>query len=184
MAEGSYGREAVASLVETLTTENFIGGKTVVILAGYRKNIDQLMKVNQGLKSRFETWVPFPDWTADRATDFVLEKIEIAGFSYSGVREILFRGLSALIPRPGWGNGRDANTMVNKILRHRDIRVARHGVSGQPTEILPQDFQHAVDDFLEARAESVGTEVYERENLDQGKFIRFLMSFFFVFFFF
>jgi AAA+ superfamily predicted ATPase len=155
MGEGSYGREAVAQLVEMLTTEHFMGGKSVVILAGYKDDIDAMMTTNEGLKSRFETWVPFENWSSDRSAIFVLEQIRKAEFEVNKqdeAKKILSEAFEILTNRPGWGNGRDALTMFKKIIRCRDIRVARGGDKGG---ISDEDFKVGAREFLESRAEAV-----------------------------
>lgn len=49
-------------MVQILTEPQFLG-KMVVILAGYEHQVDELLTVNPGLKSRFSQRLMFPDFT-------------------------------------------------------------------------------------------------------------------------
>lgn len=162
MGDGSYGREAVAQFVEMLTTEHFIGGKTVVILAGYKHDIDSMMSTNEGLKSRFETWVHFENWNGEKSADFVLEQASNNGFAFENVKRakiILTNAFKELIERPGWGNGRDATTMYKKVLRQRDLRVAKD--HGAPKAIIIEntDIEQAAEEFLASRSKDIAVDM-------------------------
>ena len=129
-----------------------------------------MMLTNEGLKSRFETWVPFEDWTSERAADFVLKQATAKEFKLVNEEKcskILEKGFEKLRKRPGWGNGRDSNTMLNKILRHRDIRVARNEkIHTRGLWLECEDFEKAVKEFLESRAVTVEAIERAEENLD------------------
>ena len=57
------------TLMENMTTSKF-EGNLVVILAGYRDEIEKLMDVNPGVRSRFDKRsVVFFSWTAEQATN-------------------------------------------------------------------------------------------------------------------
>ena len=58
-------------MVQLLTEPKF-QGKMVVILAGYETQIDELLQVNPGLRSRFSEKLNFPDFTAADACGLLL----------------------------------------------------------------------------------------------------------------
>jgi ATP-dependent Clp protease ATP-binding subunit ClpA len=108
LGEGSYGREAVSALVEMLTLPEHIGGKTVVILAGYHDEIHAMLDTNPGLKSRFQKFVQFENWTSERSAEFCLEllKKDFSITQSDEMLETLQRGFDDVLRRPGWANGR------------------------------------------------------------------------------
>lgn len=55
-----YGQEAVQALLKRMEDDR---ERLVVILAGYPKPIDRLLKSNPGLQSRFNRFFNFPDYT-------------------------------------------------------------------------------------------------------------------------
>lgn len=58
----SYGRECLTELTKALED---CRGDLVVIVAGYSKPMEKFFDSNPGLKSRFNTFIEFPDYTAD-----------------------------------------------------------------------------------------------------------------------
>jgi hypothetical protein len=58
LGEGPYGKEAVDELVDSITKPRFLN-KLVIILAGYDREINEMLDVNPGLSSRFAEAVDF-----------------------------------------------------------------------------------------------------------------------------
>ena len=57
-----YGREAIATLLKRMEDNR---GRLVVILAGYTNEIEQFIDSNPGLRSRFNRYIHFDDYTAE-----------------------------------------------------------------------------------------------------------------------
>lgn len=53
--------EALNEIVQIMTEPRFLN-KMVVVMAGYEAQLDELMTVNPGLKSRFSAKLHFPDF--------------------------------------------------------------------------------------------------------------------------
>ena len=60
--ENDYGREAIATLLKRMEDER---DRLVVILAGYTNEIEQFINSNPGLRSRFNRYVHFDDYTEE-----------------------------------------------------------------------------------------------------------------------
>ncbi|KAH9905797.1 hypothetical protein F4778DRAFT_679685 [Xylariomycetidae sp. FL2044] len=58
LADGGFATEAVNELVDSVTKERY-HKRLVIILAGYEKDINRLMSVNEGLTSRFPEVINF-----------------------------------------------------------------------------------------------------------------------------
>jgi hypothetical protein len=58
--------QVLDEIVQMLTEPKF-QGKMVVILAGYEAQVEDLLRVNPGLKSRFSEKLHFPDFTPEDA---------------------------------------------------------------------------------------------------------------------
>ena len=61
--DDSFSREAVDTLVRCLTAEEY--RDTVVIVAGYKAEVDQFMEVNPGLASRIPVEIEFQDYSPE-----------------------------------------------------------------------------------------------------------------------
>ncbi len=60
------------TLVGKLWEPEFKDGKTVVILAGYTKQMQQMLSGNPGLQSRFSTTLMFEDWSDKNMIDLIM----------------------------------------------------------------------------------------------------------------
>lgn len=65
--------EALNEIVQIMTEPRYMN-KMVVVMAGYEAQVDELMAVNPGLKSRFSEKLHFPDFgCADACKMFGME---------------------------------------------------------------------------------------------------------------
>jgi len=152
-----YGEEAMTKLLSMLTEEPYRDGKTVVILAGYCDQMHLMLQRNPGLKSRFAQVIEFPDWDAQKCTDFVLHKLlhEVFPVPYTLVEskdaltESLYRAFSVLRLRPGWANVRDVLNAIDLIESARDERVDAGGLmTGGDRVLLLRDCHLAMERFI------------------------------------
>lgn len=154
LAEGVYAAEAISELVDSLTKPRF-AGKIVVILAGYDENMNELLRVNKGLSSRFSEEVVFVNMGADDCWNFLQRNLTktgiVIGEEESGVLlpEIisLFRELSSLA---SWGNGRDLQTISKSIMAKSLIRNA-NSLSPDEPRVSLQEIRVYLSQFLAAR---------------------------------
>ena len=115
---GQYMQEAVDCLVGGLTSEEY-KGKLVVILAGYEHDIDEMLEVNAGLRSRFSEKMFFKDLSLDEAVEMfnngLLKAVGLTINSHAqeGVRDEVQR----LKEAPQFGNGRDMEHLVQRTFR-------------------------------------------------------------------
>lgn len=67
--------EVVDEICQILTEAKFMG-KMVVILAGYERQIEELLAIKSGLKSRFSERLFFPDFNATDAVQLLQQQLE------------------------------------------------------------------------------------------------------------
>ena len=118
--EGRFAQEAVSELVDAITKERF-ANKLVIILAGYDEDINQLMRVNPGLTSRFPEAIVFVDLTSEECHELLVKtllkkpvSIEVVDRNSPGAMEIITRLFPDLSSLPLWGNARDIQTVAVK----------------------------------------------------------------------
>jgi len=122
LGKGSFGEEACTSLVAAMTDPEFVG--TVIIIAGYKQQIDAMLNTNAGLKSRFTEFFDFPDWRKEDCLHWFKQRAETASFIMDDTAfAVLDSGFDELISLPGWGNARDVDKLWKAALKERASRV-------------------------------------------------------------
>ena len=122
LSEGHFAKEAMDELVGILTQERY-KAKLVVILAGYDREINQLLSVNPGLSSRFPDEVIFENMSSAMCIKVLEKALAKENITIDGLEDpsqlftnfiIQFDQLSDL---PSWGNARDVITISKKMIR-------------------------------------------------------------------
>jgi hypothetical protein len=121
LGEGHFAQEAVNELVDTITKPKF-AGKLVIILAGYDNDMNDLLRVNEGLSSRFADEIIFPALSPDHCLQLLEEKLKQSEVSISALhnamtRQALLRPIEELSKLPSWGNARDVQTLGKSMVR-------------------------------------------------------------------
>lgn len=127
LAEGHFATEAINELVDILTKPKFMD-KIVVILAGYDKDIDNLISVNPGLASRFPEQIVFRNMSPEDCLAVLRRTIEEQDIQIppimspeSKVHKEMVVLLKQFASLPSWGNARDiktlAKTMIGSVFR-------------------------------------------------------------------
>lgn len=152
LGKNSFGQEAMAKLVELMTSPEY-KTKTVVIAAGYEDAIHQMLQRNSGLKSRFQETISFPDWSPDDCQKCFVACAQNDGFQVSAeAHRALFGMFEKLRCRPGWANARDAiTTYEHKVLPARSERVHKEGKD--TPQITYDDVLKGMEEFLKERPE-------------------------------
>ncbi|KAK4060950.1 hypothetical protein Trihar35433_9875 [Trichoderma harzianum] len=120
----SFGDEAVAEMVDCMTKPRY-QRKLVIVLAGYTREMDLLIKVNAGLRGRFTTEINFRPMKPRATLQYLqtlLSKQDIELLEDNDVEtnehETIIRLLMKLSMTNGWSNGRDVNTLAGMITEH------------------------------------------------------------------
>ncbi|KAF8523225.1 P-loop containing nucleoside triphosphate hydrolase protein [Gautieria morchelliformis] len=122
LGEGQFAKEAIDEVVGLMTSERF-ASKIVVILAGYDREMNQLLDVNTGLSSRFPEEIIFEHMSPEhcleilrknlKAQDIQVRELEdSSSMAYQDMAKLI-RSLSTL---PSWGNARDILTLSKQMI--------------------------------------------------------------------
>lgn len=121
---GSFGKEAIDTLVKLIEDYR---GEIVVILAGYKKEMAEFLKINSGLESRFPLKINFPDYSAEELFKIALKMIFSRGFVLAPDAKILLKDQIDLLQKQSnahSGNGRMVRNYLDDILRNQSSRIA------------------------------------------------------------
>lgn len=72
-AKEDYGKEAIATLLKRMEDDR---DRLVVILAGYEDEMKQFIESNPGLRSRFNRYIHFEDYTADELMQIFVSRMQ------------------------------------------------------------------------------------------------------------
>lgn len=113
---GPYMQEVVDEIVRALTSEE-IKGNMVLILAGYESDIEEMLTVNQGLRSRISKKIHFPDFNCDKICQMLKSLLKKNSFALSNEALALLPEVAeSLRLQPGFSNGRDIENLTKRIM--------------------------------------------------------------------
>mgnify|MGYP001214501743 CR=1 FL=1 len=121
-----FGAEAIATLVKAMEDyrEDF-----AVIAAGYGDEMSTLIASNPGLRSRFKTYIDFPNYSPSELLSIfqgfaAANAVELEE-GVLGRAEAIFR---RTLDKPGFGNARFARSLFEEAYARMSARAAAHGI--------------------------------------------------------
>lgn len=139
LMSNQFGHEAINELITLLENHK---NDFVCILAGYSYEMEQFLKANSGLKSRFPETIEFEDYTLDELCEIFINIVKSK--NYVVTQETLEKArayIEARYQAKNFGNARGVRNIVDKITRQADSRICQ--IANPTTEdlitILPED---------------------------------------------
>ena len=117
-----YGREAIDTLVKAMEDYR---GKFCVIFAGYRNEMQQMLSVNPGLKSRIQFTLDFPNYSRDELKQ--ITQLMLGKRKYSMGDAAMSRMLDITdIKRkdPNFANAREIRNILDQVIMCQNLRCA------------------------------------------------------------
>jgi len=123
--EKDFGKEAIDTLVKAMEDKK---DQLVLILAGYRREMELFLQTNPGLRSRFPIQIDFPDYkTAEliQIADLMLKQREYR--LTEGARRRLHDMLEQRLRSgdPHLGNARMVRNIIERAIRRQAVRLVR-----------------------------------------------------------
>ncbi len=112
-----FGRHALNVLLPHLSNPN---ANMVVILAGYDKDMDNMLMVNQGMAGRFPQRFHFDDYTAEQLITIGERIVEKQGYRFSDdAHREYCKAVNAAVATKGetWSNARWVEQLINTGIR-------------------------------------------------------------------
>lgn len=119
-----FGKEAIATLVKRMEDDR---NRLVVILAGYALDMEQFIESNPGLRSRFNRYIHFEDYTADEL--LLIFKRFLDKYDYTigiDAEQELHRHLEKCASgnNMDFGNARYVRNLFEKTIEAQAVRLA------------------------------------------------------------
>ncbi|MBM7540785.1 AAA family ATPase [Amphibacillus cookii] len=137
--ENDFGKEAIDTLVDEMTKHN---ENLVVILAGYRKDMERFIDSNPGLSSRFRKYFEFVDYQANELLAITHYHIERYHYKITDdARDFLIEHYQAESIK---GNARFVVNLVEEAIQFQALRMAEQSPSDdQFLHLNKDDFKKA-----------------------------------------
>ena len=119
-----YGREAIATLLKRMEDDR---DRLVVILAGYTNEIEQFIDSNPGLRSRFNRYIHFDDYTAEELYEIFCLQVKKSEYVLAeDASQYLKERLAAVVAdKPkDFGNARYVRNLFEKTIEAQSNRLA------------------------------------------------------------
>lgn len=146
--QGDFGDEAIQTLLKRMEDQR---GEFFVFVAGYPDQMDDFLKANPGLSSRFDKILRFDDYSAE-------ELLEIADLMFSEAKKPITptarKKLASYLRfvynyrDRFFGNARTIRQLVTEIIRRHDLRRANMDIEDakKQEKITVADLSHLIED--------------------------------------
>jgi len=132
-----FGKEAIETIVDEMTKHN---ENLVVILAGYQREMEQLVESNPGLSSRFKKYFHFPDYNEQELLEMTHFQAHRFDYTFNEwAEEFLLEKYKDHRIR---GNGRFVNNLVNEAIQYQATRIVEDE-SADMNELVVNDLEKA-----------------------------------------
>ncbi|WP_297635833.1 AAA family ATPase [uncultured Clostridium sp.] len=119
------GMEAINTIVKLIEDYR---NEVVVILTGYKKEMNDFMETNMGIKSRFSFQIEFNDYNLEELKKIFFNMIEERGFILEdNLEEFLNKRIEEMLLRSdrASGNGRMIRNLVEDVIRKQSLRIVK-----------------------------------------------------------
>lgn len=146
--EKDFGKEAIDALVKAMEDHK---NDLILILAGYKHEMEWFLQTNPGLRSRFPIHIDFPDYSIEELLSIGDSMLKTRQYQFTSEARDVFRFMlqGVLNSHPYAGNARLVRNMVEKAIRKQAVRLYAKPTSSREElmGILPCDLNLDDDDL-------------------------------------
>lgn len=121
--QGDFGQEAVDTLLKAMEDHR---DDLIVIVAGYTELMEEFLESNPGLRSRFNKFINFQDYTAEEEIEILLNNCKKQDYMLSRdaleIAKAFFEDRCANKPE-SYANARDVRNYLEKAISNQATRV-------------------------------------------------------------
>ena len=152
LGKGQYGAEAQTQLIATLEEDKY-KNNIIVILAGYKKEMNIMMAQNQGMRSRFTQQFEIKDWSIDLCYNLIVEQLKLSYciLNDQNIRDELKKNINDLINLGNFANGRDCKNIAIKISEFAYSNKPEHDGNANAI-VTKENIKDALDPMITNRS--------------------------------
>jgi len=138
-SEVDFGHEAIATLVKAMEDHR---NDFAVIVAGYEEEMQHFIESNPGLRSRFKTYINFPDYRSAELAEIFCAMVRDVGLELAeGACAAAENVFTRAAGKRDFGNARFARSLFEQAYARMAARAAADGAVSveELTTLLPED---------------------------------------------
>lgn len=120
--EKDFGKEAIDALVKAMEDHK---DNLILILAGYKLEMNMFIQTNPGLRSRFPIHIDFPDYSIEELIEIGELMLSKRQYAFQPEAKMAFRKMlqRMTLLHPYSGNARMVRNMIEKTIRKQAVRL-------------------------------------------------------------
>ncbi|MCL6580863.1 MAG: AAA family ATPase [Firmicutes bacterium] len=144
--EKDFGKEAIDTLVKAMEDHK---DELVLILAGYRNEMEEFLESNPGLRSRFPIQIDFPDFTLDELMEIADRMVGRRQYRLTPEARQVLRSRLAHYRRLTYGDENAGNARLVRNIIERAMRRQALRLVGRPSLSRTDLVTLEAEDFLD-----------------------------------
>jgi|GEM_PF-150130 len=139
VGNSDYGKEAIETILKYMEDYR---NDLVVIVAGYTRKMEEFLNSNPGLRSRFNRFIEFPDYSPMDLYEIFVKLCTENGFTYNQeCASLIFSKMEEMYKSrdASFGNARAVRNFFEKTISHHANRVSK----------IPEPNDHDLHSFQE-----------------------------------
>ena len=164
---GDFGQEAIDTILKAMEDNR---KNLVVIVAGYTELMKNFINSNPGLKSRFNKYMEFPDYTVEELMGIF--ELNCKKYDYvlsDEARKVVLETITSMVENKGenFANAREVRNLFETIITNQASRVAliEHPTSEQIKLIDPEDLLQDIRKAQEEAEQEAARKAQEIEEI-------------------
>lgn len=138
-----FGREAIDALLKFMEDHR---DRLIVIVAGYPGKMQDFIRSNDGLASRFSKTIDFPSYSGDDLCEILVRMTTAQGFALpEGFSPKVAAFADANKSSSKWGNGRSIRNLLDKLREAQAVRLSQHPTSSGLDSFVLTDIDEAIE---------------------------------------
>lgn len=139
-----FAEEALTEILKELEKK-----KTVFIFAGYKKEMDDFIRMNSGLTSRIGYYLDYQDYNTDQLYQIFESKITKMGFIIDDkIKEKIIENINKAKNNEHFGNGRYIDKLIDKLILEHAINVENKKRKDKLITITEKDYTPELEETL------------------------------------